>query len=170
METPVQTRSVSGVIGIDYNDGFMETAETNASGNLVHGEHIPLDRHGTGRAADSERKEKLSRLVRRARDCGKDIVAENLDFKKKKSKMLMGSSSNAKRFHKILHVFDYHRYLFVLESLCMKYGVGFHTINPAYTSQIGAKKYAASRKLTVHRAAAFVIARRGQGFADRLAT
>ena len=33
----------------------------------------------------------------------------------------------------------------------------------------GGRKYSNSRKLTAHRAAAFVIARRGQGFNDELA-
>lgn len=68
----------------------------------------------------------------------------------------------------MLHLFDYHRYLFVLENLCIKYGVGFKKVNAAYTSQIGKQKYAKVRKLNVHRAAAFVIARRGQGFCDTL--
>lgn len=68
----------------------------------------------------------------------------------------------------MLHLFDYHRYTFWLDNLCIKYGVRLMKVNPAYTSVIGKKKYGHSRKLTVHRAAAFVIARRGQGYNDKL--
>ena len=47
------------------------------------------------------------------------------------------------------------------------YGVMLKMVNPAYTSKIGKQKYSKARKLTVHNAAAYVIARRGQGFEDK---
>jgi len=40
-------------------------------------------------------------------------------------------------------------------------------VSPSYTSKIGKQKYAGNRKLTVHNAAAYVIARRGQGLKDK---
>lgn len=165
IDVDISTKKKDGVIGIDYNDGFMEAVETNMSGNIVHAEHIDLEHHGTGNKAESEIKEKLSKLVRYARDIGKDIVVEDLDFMKKKSEQQKGDRKN---YDRMLHLFDYHRYLFWLENLCIKYGVGLRRVNPAYTSKIGKQKYSNSRKLTVHRAAAFVIARKGQGFEDKL--
>ena len=166
IETNAHTSKDSGVIGIDYNDGFMEAVETNDSGNMVHAVHISLEFHGTGRKAESEIKEKLSKLVRYASDIGKNIVIEDLDFGKKKASQRKGKN---KKCNRMLHLFDYHRYTFWLENLCVKYGVNLIKVNPAYTSKIGKQKYSKSRKLTVHRAAAFVIARRGQGFSDLLA-
>lgn len=165
MDMDISTNNKNGVIGIDYNDGFMEMVETNGSGNMVYAEHIELEQHGTGNKAESEIKEKLSKLVRYARDVGKDIVVEDLDFKKKKSEQQKG---NKKDYNRMLHLFDYHRYLFWLENLCMKYCVRLMKVNPAYTSKIGKQKYSNDRKLTIHRAAAFVIARKGQGFKDKL--
>lgn len=165
IDVDISTNDRNGVIGIDYNDGFMEMVETNVSGNMVRAEHIKLEQHGTGNKAESEIKEKLSKLVRYARDVGKDIVVEDLDFKKKKAEQQKG---NGKNYNRMLHLFDYHRYLFWLENLCIKYGVKLMKVNPAYTSRIGKQKYSNSRKLTVHRAAAFVIARKGQGFEDKL--
>jgi hypothetical protein len=41
-------------------------------------------------------------------------------------------------------------------------------VNPAYTSIIGEWKYASYYRITGHQAAALVIARRGQGFRERL--
>lgn len=165
METEVHTDKELGVIGIDYNDGFMELVETNRHGNMVSAEHVSLNYHGTGNKAESEIKERLSRIVRDAVEKGKDIIIENLDFKKKKANQRKG---NGKQYNRMLHLFDYYRYTFWMENLCVKYGVRLDKVNPAYTSKIGRQKYSYSRKLTVHRAAAFVIARRGQGFKDVL--
>ena len=165
MEIDIMTDKDSGVIGIDYNDGFMELAETNRHGNMVSAEHVSLDFHGTGNRAESEIKKKLSTVVRTASSKGKDIVIEDLDFKKKKASQYKGYG---KGYNRMLHLFDYHRYIFWLENLCMKYGVNLTKVNPAYTSAIGRQKYSYEKKLTVHRAAAFVIARRGQGFEDKL--
>ena len=41
-------------------------------------------------------------------------------------------------------------------------------INPKNTSKIGEQKYSYCMKLTTHQAAAYVIARRYQGFSDNL--
>ena len=49
-----KTRSCYGTIGLDYNDGFIELAETNETGNLVHLKHFDLKFHGTGNSATSE--------------------------------------------------------------------------------------------------------------------
>ena len=166
MEVPLQTFRANGVFGIDYNDGFLEVVETNDSGNMVSAEHIPLEHHGIGGKAETEIKEKLSKLVRHAKDEGKDIVAEDLNFIKKKAKTMPARSKRGKAYNRMLHLFDYNRYLTWLENLCDKYGVGFNKVNPAFTSKKGNRKYAKPRKMTIHRAAAFVVARRGQGFKD----
>lgn len=165
MDTLVTTGKSGGVIGADYNDGFIECVETDVSGNMASAWHTALQYHGAGNKAESELKGAVSSLVRHARDIGKDIVVEDLDFRKKKAGQLKGGNT---QYNRMLHAFDYHRYLFWLENLCAKYGVGFHKVDPAYTSKIGKQKYAGSRKLTVHRAAAWVIARREQGFHDKL--
>lgn len=167
MNTDIHTNKEFGVIGIDYNDGFIEAVETNTSGNMIHADHIILEYHGAGNKAESEIKEKLSKLVRCARDIGKHIVVEDLDLKKTKAKQQKGDGKN---YNRMLHLFDYHRYLFWLKNLCVKYSVGLIKVNPAYTSRIGKQKYSNSKKLTVHRAAAFVIARRGQGYQDKIAS
>ena len=49
-----QTRSTYGTIGLDYNDGFIEMAETNETGNLIRLKHFDLEYHGTGNRAESE--------------------------------------------------------------------------------------------------------------------
>ena len=44
--------------------------------------------------------------------------------------------------------------------------LSLNKVNPKNTSKIGYEKYSKERKLTIHQAASFVIARRYQGFID----
>ena len=104
------TTKTFGTIGIDYNDGFMQIAETNETGNLVRQEHIPLDYHGTGNRAKSEIQEKVAKVVKQAIRVGKTIVIEDLDFRKTKSKTQTGKTERGKQYNRMLHKFDYSRY------------------------------------------------------------
>lgn len=160
------TTKTFGTIGIDYNDGFMQVAETNETGNLVRLERIPLDYHGTGNRAKSEIQEKVAKVVKQAIRIGKTIVIEDLDFRKTKSKTQTGKTERGKQYNRMLHKFDYSRYKETLENCCYRNNVELIKVNPAYTSKIAKVKYCESRKLNVHAGAAFVIARRGMGLKD----
>lgn len=160
------TTKTFGTIGIDYNDGFMQVAETNETGNLVRLERIPLDYHGTGNRAKSEIQEKVAKVVKQAIRIGKTIVIEDLDFRKTKSKTQTGKTERGKQYNRMLHKFDYSRYKETLENCCYRNNVELIKVNPAYTSRIAKAKYCKSRKLNVHAGAAFVIARRGMGLKD----
>lgn len=160
------TTKTFGTIGIDYNDGFMQVAETNETGNLVRLERIPLDYHGTGNRAKSEIEEKVAEVVKQAVRIGKTIVIEDLDFRKTKSKTQTGKTERGKQYNRMLHKFDYSRYKETLENCCYRNNVELIKVNPAYTSRIAKAKYCKSRKLNVHAGAAFVIARRGMGLKD----
>jgi IS605 OrfB family transposase len=52
--------------------------------------------------------------------------------------------------------------------LALRRGLKVVQVNPAYTSVIGKYKYAATHRMSSHEAAAFVLARRGQGWEERL--
>lgn len=160
------TTKTFGTIGIDYNDGFMQIAETNETGNLVRQEHIPLDYHGTGNKAKSEIQEKVAKVVKQAIRVGKTIVIEDLDFRKTKSKTQTGKTERGKQYNRMLHKFDYSRYKETLENCCYRNNAVLIKVNPAYTSRIAKAKYCESRKLNVHAGAAFVIARRGMGLKE----
>ena len=160
------TTKTFGAIGIDYNDGFMQIAETNGSGNLVRLERFLLEYHGTGNKAKSEIEEKIAKVVKQAIVIGKTIVIEDLDFRKTKSRMQKCKTKRGKQYNRILHRFDYSRYKKTLDNCCYRNNVELIKVNPAYTSRIAKKKYCDSRKLNVHSGAAFVIARRGMGFSD----
>ena len=161
------TRSVYGTIGLDYNDGFIEMAETNETGNLVKLKHIDLKYHGTGTKAESEIRQVVSDIVNYSISVGKDIVIEDLDFKKTKAETEKAKSDRGKAYNKMIHLFDYSRYKSTFENCCYLRNVNLIKINPAYTSKIASQKYCNQRKLVIHQGASFVIARKGQGYVDK---
>ena len=159
----IWTDTKDGCVGLDFNNGFISLTETNKDGNIVKVDNIMLYNHGTGDKAKSEMSEKVSKIVRYAYDKGKAVCIENLKFNKRKSCCI---KKGKKRYNEMLHLLDYARYKKMCEDYCAAYGVMLKLVNPAYTSKIGKQKYANKRKLTVHNSAAYVIARRGQGFKD----
>ena len=162
-----KTRNSYGTIGLDYNDGFIELAETNETGNLVHLEHFDLKFHGTGNSATSEIRNVASRIVNYALLTGKDIVIEDLDFRKTKSETDKAKSEDGKEYNKMIHTFDYSRYKKSFERCCFRCDVNLIEVNPAYTSKIAKQKYCDKKKLVIHQGASFVIARKGQGYVDK---
>ena len=161
------TRSTYGTIGLDYNDGFIEMAETNETGNLVKLKHIDLKYHGTGKKAESEIRQVVSDIVNYAISVGKDIIIEDLDFKETKAETEKAKSDRVKAYNKMIHLFDYSRYKSTFENCCYLRKVNLIKVNPAYTSKIAGQKYCKQRKLVIHQGASFVIARKGQGYVDK---
>lgn len=166
--TQYETTDQYGTIGLDYNNGFIELSETDQDGNLVGQKHFDLNYHGTGNKACSEIEETVSKIVNHCRRRGKDLVIENLDFKKTKAIMQKSSSAKGKGYRRMLHAFDYSRYKTCLENCCHKKKVNLILISPYMTSKIGEKKYGYQKKLNIHQAASYVIARKGQGFKDKM--
>ena len=162
-----KTRKNFGTIGLDYNDGFIEMAETNETGNLIKLKHTDLRYHGTGNKAESEIREKISDIVNYAISVGKDIVIEDLNFKQTKAETEKAKSDKGKKYNKMIHAFDYSRYKKSFENCCFRRNVNLVEVNPAYTSKIAKQKYCKKKKLVIHQGASFVIARKGQGFVDK---
>ena len=166
-DSELETSAKDGVIGLDLNDGFIQLAETNKSGNLIRLEKFDLKYHGCGNKAKTEMYQVLNQIVKYAPSIKKDISAEDLDFKNTKAYQLKAKSKNGKRYNRMLGAFDYSRYKTLLTDICFNNKVALDLINPVNTSKTGIQKYSDNMKLTSHKAAAFVIARRHQGFKDK---
>ena len=162
-----RTRSSYGTLGLDYNNGFIELAETNETGNLVGLQHFDLKFHGIGKKAESEIRETVSAIVHYALFVGKDVVIEDLDFRKTKSETETAKSDKGKNYNKMIHAFDYSRYKKSFETCCFRRDVNLIEVNPAYTSKIAVQKYCKRKKLVIHQGASYVIARRGQDYVDK---
>ena len=163
-----ETTNQYGTIGLDYNDGFIELSETDENGNLVGQKHYDLTYHGTGTKAKTEIEQTISNIVNYAKSKGKDISIENLNFKRTKASQSKAKGKLGKRYNSMLHKFDYSRYKTTLNNCCHRRKVNLVMVNPKNTSKIGKQKYSDRMKLSVHQAASFVIARKGQGFVDKL--
>lgn len=167
-DNEIETTSNDGVIGLDYNNGFIVASETDSQGNLIDLARYDLKFHGKGNRGDTELQQTLATIVNLAKNKGKDIVIEDLDFKKKKSQMCKTFSSKGKKYNRMLALFDYGRYKSRMYNCCHRNKVMLHLVSPAYTSRIGMQKYNNSKKMSTHQSASYVIARRGQGYIDKL--
>lgn len=160
----------NGVVGLDFNDGFIQLGETNKHGNLVHLQKISLKFHGCGNSAKSEIREKVAKIVSYCKEQNKHLAIENLYFLRTKSKTEKAKSQKGIQYNKMLHTLDYSRYKETVANACCRNGIRLIYVNPAYTSLTAKQKYCQQRKLGIHQGASYVIARRAQGFKDKCKT
>lgn len=159
------TDKTQGVIGIDFNKGFVAISQTNKYGHLIGIDKITY-RFGSGNKTKNDLLLIINKLMELAINTGKDIVVENLNFLKKKSKAIKAESKKGKKYNKMLHSLAYKTFLDKTEQICNKRNVGLIKVNPAWTSWIAKNKFCDKMKLNVHTGAAFVIARRGMNIKD----
>ena len=140
-------------------------AETDASGNYVNAWRAPLVTYGkSGHQAEALIGDAVAGVVEYARGAGKPIVIERLDFRQKKA-LLEGES---RRYSRMLSSFSYGKIKAYFLSRGYRQGVEINQVNPAYSSVIGRVKFMERYGLTVHQAAALVLARRLLGCSERI--
>ena len=104
MDVPVVTDRRRGAIGVDLNADHLAVAETNASGNCLNAWRVPLVPYGKStHQAEALIGDAVASVVAYARDVGKPIVIERLDFRQKKA-VLEGTS---RRYSRMLSGFSY---------------------------------------------------------------
>jgi IS605 OrfB family transposase len=157
----------NGVIGIDINayPFHLALVHTAKDGNLEKYERISLDKLLKG---SSEKREYLSwqtahQVVEIAKRERKAIVVENLE-KLPKGRRGDGLPKLRQRLQKWV----YKGLLQKIEIVAKRNGIQVVKVNPAYTSIIGKLKYAPLYNIDKDTAGAYVIARRGLGFKERL--
>lgn len=156
-ETIDITRANYGVLGVDFNKGFISVSEINSGGDLKS-----LTRYNylhTGKATKTRTSmlELVAKLVNKAITVGKDIVIEDLvslDSNKKQEK------TTSKDYNRMINSLKFGSFKRCLLSKATKVGVAVHSVNPYNTSKIARKSYTNRMKLNVHDAASYVIARR----------
>ena len=154
-----------GAIGVDLNafPANVAWAEIDATGNyqdsgVIATEHL-YDQRSQKR--DYYAWQAAHQIVALARTKRKGIILEKLNFERaplKKSRRLRRYCSN----------FSYKKLKEKILITAKRAGVHVHEVNPAYTSKIGALKYAPQFNLSRHTSAAMVIARRGLGFHESI--
>lgn len=155
----------NGVIGVDINSNHLALVETDRYGNIVNTWSINLDLKGktSGQRKHIIREAALETVDKCDRSY-KPMVLEQLDFDHYFDRYNLSNRA----LHKVLSEYAYSMILEALNSRAYKKGIGVIEVNPAYTSIIGKHKYSSSKGLSVHHAAAYCIARRGQGYKERI--
>ena len=162
---PVVTDRARGAIGVDLNADHLAVSETDADGNWLRCWRVPLVTYGKSqRQAQALIGDAVAGIVAYARGAGKPIVLENLDFRHKKA-VLEGESP---RYSRMLSSFSYGRVKACFLSRGIRQGVEVYQLNPAYSSVIGRVKFMERYGLSVHQAAALVLARRLLGCSERI--
>lgn len=159
------TDNTQGTIGVDFNKGFVAISETNKYGHLVSIDKMTY-RFGSGNKTKNDLQFIINKLIELAIHTGKDLVVEDLNFLKTKSKTIKAESKKGKRYNKTLHRLAYRTFLDIAEQICNKRNIGLIKVNPARTSWIAKNKFCDKMKLNIHTGAAFIIARRGMNIKD----
>ena len=163
-ETSFITRSSNGVIGLDFNKGFVTLTETNQFGHMIDMDLIQY-RFKKGDSTQTDLETIATVVKNRSLATGKDVVIENLNFKDTKAKTV---SKRGKKYNNMLHSLAYRKFTDIIENICYRNCIWLRKVNPAWTSWIAQQKYCPKMKLNIHTGASFVIARRGQGYNDKV--
>ena len=151
------TQDTNGVLGVDFNKGFISVSEINQNGKLQSLTRYNYLHKGKATKTKTSMLELVSKLVAQAIDVGKDIVIEDLvslDSSKKQDK------TTSKGYNRMLNSLKFGLFKRCLLSKAAKEGVSIHIVNPYNTSNIAKESYTNRMKLNVHDAASYVIARR----------
>ncbi|MFZ4099526.1 MAG: hypothetical protein ACOYKZ_04280 [Chlamydiia bacterium] len=164
-KTPTVTSEKVGVIGIDLNADHVAVTELDRFGNPISTRNFPMVTYGkSSHQTEALIGDVCAAVVSFAKETGKPLVYEELDFAKKKRELCENQSP---RYARMLSGFAYQQFADTLQSRSWREGVDLHAINPAYTSGIGRVKFASRYGLTIHQAAACVIGRRYLGLSER---
>ncbi len=165
MDVPVVTDQRCGAIGVDLNTNHLAVCETDASGNYVNAFSVALVTNGKSRhQAEAIIGDAVARVVAYARETGKPVVIERLDFRQKKAAL----EGESRRYRRMLSSFSYGKIKAYFLSRGYREGVEVHQVNPAFSSVIGRVKFMERYGLSVHQAAALVLARRLLGCSQRI--
>ena len=165
MDVPMVTDKERGAIGVDLNADHLAVCETDHSGNYVNAFGVPLVTYGKSQhQAEAIIGDAVASVVGYAREVGKPIVIERLDFRQKKA-VLEGET---RKYSRMLSSFSYGKIQACFLSRGYREGVEVHRVNPAFSSVIGRVKFMERYGLSVHQAAALVLARRLLGCSERI--
>ena len=158
------TRDSYGVVGVDFNKGFVSISETDKYGNLINTFNIDYQ-YSKGNQTTNDFQNIATRLKDYCLNTGKDLVIEKLDFTKKKDNLI---SKRGKKYNEMLSSLAYSKFDSIITPKCAKNRIFLHKVNPAWTSWIAKQKYCPKMKLNIHSGASYVIARRGMLLKDKI--
>jgi IS605 OrfB family transposase len=164
---PIKIKRDNGIIDIDVNayPFHLALSFTSKDGNLEKHQRIDLNEL---LEVNSEKRQYLEwqiahKIIKIAKEEKKAIAIENLQ-KLPKGKRGDGFTKLRRKLQK----WSYKRLLEKIEILAKRNEIEIIKVNPVYTSVIGKPKYAPQYNIDKDIAGAYVIARRGLGYKERL--
>ena len=151
-----KTRNSNGVIGVDFNKGFVTISEIDQHGKLFNLDRIDYIHKGKAGVTKNSMHHLIKDLVDIAIKSGKDIVIEDLKSLNKNKK----EKTERKHYNRMINTLKFGKFRKFLETRCDKLGVGLSLVKPYNTSKIVNNKYCYDMKLNIHCGASYVIARR----------
>jgi IS605 OrfB family transposase len=156
-ERPCVTSRQTGMIGVDINADHLALAELDQHGNIIDTQRIPLCTYGkTKTQAMAIIGDACKAVIDIAKQTGKPIAIEKLDFAKKKA----GLEGQEARYARMLSSFSYSKIVQTIKARAFDAGIEVIAVNPACTSIIGRHKFARRYGISSHQAAAATIGRR----------
>ena len=122
---PVVTDQRRGVTGVDLNADHLAVADTDASGNCINAWRVPLVTYGKNtNQAEALIGDAVASVVQYAREVGKPIVIEKLDFRRKKTAL----EGENRRYSRMLSSFSYGKVKAYFISRGYREGVEVHQV------------------------------------------
>ena len=127
MDVPVVTDRRRGAIGVDLNADHLAVAETDASRNYLNAWRVPLVTYGKSQhQSEALIGDAVASVVQYAREVGKPIVIEKLDFRQKKAAL----EGQSRRYSRMLSSFSYGKIKAYFISRGYRQGVEVQTGQP----------------------------------------
>ena len=127
MDVPVVTDRRRGAVGVDLNADHLAVAETDASDNYLNAWRVPLVTYGKSqRQSEALIGDAVASVVEYAREVGKPIVIERLDFRQKKAAL----EGESRRYSRMLSSFSYGKIKAYFISRGYRQGVEVHQVTP----------------------------------------
>lgn len=152
----LKTRSSKGVLGVDFNKGFITISEIDEKGKLLNCDRVNYIHKGKVGVTKNSMQHLVKDLIDLAVKSGKDIVIEDLKSLNKNK----GEKTERKYYNRMINTLKFGSFRDFLQVKCDKCGVTLVTVNPYNTSKIAKDKYCYDMKLNIHSGASYVIARR----------
>ena len=152
----LNTRNSNGVLGVDFNKGFITISEIDERGALLDQGRINYIHKGKIGVTKNSMYHLVKDLVDLAVKSGKDIVIEDLKSLNKSKE----EKTERKHYNRMINTLKFGKFRDLLQMKCDKCGVTLVTVNPYNTSKIAKEKYCYDMKLNIHSGASYVIARR----------
>ena len=125
-EVAITTDRRRGAIGVDLNADHLAVADTDASGNCINAWRVPLVTYGKSQhQSEALIGDAVASVVEYAKEVGKPVVIEKLDFRQKKAAL----EGKSRKYSRMLSSFSYGKIKAYFLSRGYRQGVEVHLID-----------------------------------------